>query len=90
MDMPTTMQIGVTEYRIHYKHKPNKALGMCSYMLGSIEVNTATSPTNMRESLWHEVTHAILKDMEHPQYADEQFVTEFSHRLSKAIDSARF
>lgn len=90
MNMPKQLLIGNKPYSIHYYHKPGKRLGFCSYSLQNIEVNTATSAANMRETLWHEITHAILKDMDHPQYNDEVFVTAFSHRLSKAIDSARF
>jgi len=40
--------------------------------------------------LWHEVTHVILNDMGHFLHADERFVSDFSSRLSKAIDSAKF
>lgn len=91
MQLPTQLKVGKTTYSVYLHHKPNaKKLGWCSYDTKIIEINTATSPANMRETLWHEVTHAILKDMQHPQYNDEVFVTAFSNRLSKAIDSARF
>ena len=44
----------------------------------------------MRESMWHETTHAILNEMGHSLRNNERFVTEFSRLLSRAIDSARF
>ena len=42
------------------------------------------------ETFWHEVTHAILRDMDHPEWADEHFVTAFSKRLTQVIYTARF
>jgi hypothetical protein len=45
----------------------------------------------IRDSFWHELTHAILYDMgRHNLNRDEAFVIGFASRLSKAIDSARF
>lgn len=40
------------------------------------------------ETFWHEVTHAILQDMNHKH--DEKFVVAFSQRLNDAIRSAKF
>ena len=49
------------------------------------------SRKEMNDSFWHELVHAILYDMdEHTLNRNERFVTEFAHRLSEAIDSARF
>lgn len=51
----------------------------------------AYKPCEIRNSFWHELTHAILEDMgKHSLNADEKFVTEFSNRLAKAIDTAKF
>ena len=45
----------------------------------------------LHETFWHELTHAILESMGRTQLNnDENFVEEFSSRLSKAIQSARF
>jgi len=45
----------------------------------------------IRDTFWHEMTHAILEDMgRHTLNRDERFVTEFANRLSAAIDSAKF
>ena len=45
----------------------------------------------VRETFWHEMTHAILEDMgRHTLNRDERFVTQFANRLSAAIASARF
>jgi hypothetical protein len=42
------------------------------------------------ETFWHELTHAILYDMNNKLTHDEDFVTDFSKRLHQAISTARF
>ena len=45
----------------------------------------------LHETFWHELTHAILESMDRTDLDnDENFVEEFSNRLAKAIQSARF
>ena len=45
----------------------------------------------LHESFWHELTHAILDSMGETKLCNnETFVEEFSNRLSKAIQTARF
>lgn len=45
----------------------------------------------LHETFWHELTHAILESMDRTELNnDENFVEEFSSRLAKAIQSARF
>jgi hypothetical protein len=45
----------------------------------------------LQETFWHELTHAILESMDCTELNnDENFVEEFSNRLAKAIQSARF
>ena len=45
----------------------------------------------LHETFWHELTHCILESMgEHALNDNEAFVEEFSHRLAKAIETARF
>jgi hypothetical protein len=45
----------------------------------------------INDSFWHEIVHAILHDMnEHALNKNEEFVTAFANRLTKAIKSARF
>jgi predicted SprT family Zn-dependent metalloprotease len=46
---------------------------------------------DQHETLWHEITHAILHEMgRHKLNKDEKFVTEFAKTLSDAILSAKF
>ena len=48
------------------------------------------SDDEMSDTFWHELTHAILYDMNNPLYNNEKFVTEFAGHLAKAIKSAKF
>jgi hypothetical protein len=41
-------------------------------------------------TFWHELTHAILHDMDCRLTHDEKFVTAFADRLDQAIKTARF
>lgn len=41
-------------------------------------------------TFWHEMVHAILHDMGHPLWRNEDFVTRFANRLSTAIKTAKF
>jgi Zn-dependent peptidase ImmA (M78 family) len=91
MLLPKKMKIGKKTYAIITHHKPGaRHHGHCFYDLKTIQINTAAPPAEVRDTLWHEVTHAILKDMEHRLHGNERFVADFSSRLSKAIDSAKF
>lgn len=47
-------------------------------------------PAEIRQTFWHEVTHAILHQMKHPLWNDEAFVEGFSQLLSQAIDTSEF
>jgi hypothetical protein len=47
------------------------------------------TPVQRAETFWHEVTHAILHDMEHPLWKNEQFVTQFSKRLNQVVQTAK-
>jgi hypothetical protein len=44
----------------------------------------------MHATFWHELTHAILHDMDHSLHLNERFVEDFSTRLAQAVKTARF
>ena len=44
----------------------------------------------MADTFWHEITHAILKDMNSKLHANESFVTKFANRLTTVISTAKF
>jgi hypothetical protein len=49
------------------------------------------SASEVKETFWHELVHAILQDMgEHKLNSRESFVEGFAMRLAAAIKSARF
>lgn len=48
------------------------------------------TPAERSETFWHELTHAILYDMDNRLAYNEKFVIAFSKRLDQAIRSAKF
>jgi hypothetical protein len=99
MKIPTRVKVGKTWYDIStVKHMRQKGMvGGTWYKEKLIEVATHSNVRGARfkkedvyDTFWHELTHAILKDMDNKLEADEKFVTAFSERLTKAIISARF
>lgn len=101
MKLPLELRIGRTWYTVIETTAIGEKAGWLNPQIGTLKVATgvwkkpadgcrARQPAEISETFWHEVTHAILHDMEHPLWKDEKFVTDFSKRLSKAIDSARF
>lgn len=71
-----------------------RAYGYIDYTPGEIYLHTTAreqpvSPKKMQETFWHELTHAILYEMDHPLYNNEKFVTRFSKLLNQAINTAK-
>ena len=97
MIIPKELKIGKTQYKIAHPqeiHKRSPCRGFVSYLTGVIALAKGNgifkyTKKEKEETFWHEVTHAILHDMEHPLYTNEKFVTEFSTRLNNAIRSAK-
>ena len=97
---PRRMRIGKKMYSVEIVESMicKGTMGRVNYSDKLIEVGSncnitghAYAACEVRDSFWHEVTHAILEDMgRHTLNRDETFVTEFANRLSKAIDSAKF
>lgn len=86
--LPTSIKIGRHTYSI-LSNPGLSSYGRIYYSIKAIDIKPR-KPKLMRESFWHETTHAILSEMSHPLCKNEQFVTQFSRMLSRAIDSARF
>ena len=90
MIFPDKFKIGRTPYVVQYKAK----LACGSYgrvwpLAGVMHIELR-KPKDMNVTFWHEATHAILHDMNSPLWKDEKFVTAFSTRLAKMVDSAKF
>lgn len=95
--LPKQMQIGRKKYRIEQVPKilneetgKYTIMGRCNLELGRIQVSTNYPAAEVRNTFWHEITHAILHDMGSDLCENERFVTAFANKLSDAIDSAKF
>ena len=59
--------------------------------LSSTRTGKKFPTTDVNDTFWHELVHAILDDMGYDRLnRDERFVTGFAKRLNKAIETARF
>ena len=99
MKIPKTITVGDTEYSVQQIKQMRRkgTMGNVDYNKSTITVATHSNLRGVRfkseevsDTFWHELTHAILKDMRSDLEANEKFVTAFSERLNKAILSARF
>jgi hypothetical protein len=100
LELPRKIRVGKKMYTIDILETmlQNGDMARVHYDRNRIEVGKKSAVTGrrysrkeMNDSFWHELVHAILYDMdEHRLNKNEKFVTEFAHRLSEAIDSARF
>ena len=94
MKIPKEITVGKTTYTIRRSGKGSN-LGHIDYQTNIICVATQDSYGNkldaeeVHDTFWHELTHAVLHDMNHPLRDDEKFVGKFANRLSSAIDTAR-
>ena len=98
--LPTTIRVGKHKYSIEIVEAMLRKRDMARvhYPTRRIEIgrmNNVTgkkfSDTQVLDSFWHEVTHAILEEMgRHTLNHDEKFVTEFANRLTKVIQTAEF
>lgn len=95
MLLPKTIEVGKTIYKINEPREMHKCLGQIDFGKKTISVATHAGRYRLADgersdSFWHELTHAILNDMDHPLTRDEKFVTAFARRLNDAILSAEF
>ena len=95
MTRPTKITVGKTTYSVR-RGAPSGCLGNVDYDKKVISVamrdglGNELEPEEVRDTFWHEMTHAILHDMKHKLETDEKFVTAFADRLTQAVNSARF
>lgn len=98
MRIPTQINVGQHRYKVEQvTHSPKaNTMGAVSYDTKAIYIarrsryNQRYSQHEKQDTFWHELTHAILKDMGSHLESDEKFVTAFANRLTKAIASAKF
>lgn len=96
MQLPKTIKVSRTTYSVQQpKSLPRMALGHIDYESRTIRIakqahNKAVGKHERSDTFWHELTHAILHDMDSRLVNDEKFVTRFAYRLNNAINSAKF
>jgi hypothetical protein len=101
MKIPKEVVIGDTPHQIRTKKHlvVGKTLCRGSFDEGNHTITIAQGNTERgytynaderSNTFWHELTHAILYDMDCKLTHNEKFVTAFADRLDQAIKTARF
>ena len=99
LTLPKKIQVGDNWYSVDVvESMRNKSfMGEASYPDRKITLGRKTHHgvpfklSALHETFWHELVHVILHSMgEFKLNGNEEFVEEFSNRLAKAIQTARF
>ena len=99
LTLPKKIKVGTNWYSVDVAETMRDRLFMGEVHYGKRTITLARKSYHgiplklsaLHETFWHELTHAILESMGRTQLNnDENFVEEFSSRLAKAIQSARF
>ena len=101
MKIPKEVVIGDTPHQIRTKKHLVVGKTLCrgsfdervrtiTIAQGNTERGYVYDSSERANTFWHELTHAILYDMDCKLTHDEKFVTAFADRLDQAIKTARF
>jgi Zn-dependent peptidase ImmA (M78 family) len=88
-EIPKTVKVGKNKYWIHKRPAKKGLYGRIYLGTRAIEIFERT-PERAYQTFWHELTHAILHEMNNDLCSNETFVTEFANKLDGAIKSAKF
>ena len=97
MKIPKQVKIGRNKWHVKRVHAmPRKGHnGEADFFRRVLTVATHSKATGAKypdavasEVFWHELTHAILYDMNNSLTHNEKFVDAFSKRLNQAVNSA--
>ena len=89
-NIPNKFKISGREYAVlKTRNARTSKHGQISYALRTILINVKGSDREITDTFWHEATHAILHDMQHPQRDDEKFVRGFAKRMTDIIMTAQ-
>lgn len=96
--LPKSLKIGKRRYAVTVqRHLTRSSMGRIDYRQSLITLATHSKVTGWRyesseihETFWHEVTHGVLREMNHPLEGSETFVSRFAQLLTQAIETARF
>jgi hypothetical protein len=96
--IPKKFTLGSRTYTVQMvRHTaPKGTMGKVYYDLGRIEIATNSGRNDrsfkqeeIDDTFWHEVTHAILRDMGHKLWNNERFVTDFANRLTQVVNTSK-
>ena len=99
LTLPKKIKVGDNWYSVDIAETMKERLYMGEVHYGKRTITLARKSYHgiplklsaLHETFWHELTHAILESMGRTDLDnDETFVEDFSNRLAKAIQSARF
>ena len=97
MRLPTRMRVGKKWYSVEVVEAMlhRRDMGRTFYPEQCIRLGKASNVTGRKftkdelaDTFWHEVTHAILHDMNHRLWNNEKFVTRFANRLNEIVNTA--
>lgn len=93
MQIPQSFRLGRKKYKVERHANSAKLYGTFLPEAKRIIVFNAIrgrqrEAAALSETFWHEVTHAILRDMDSPKWKDEAFVDAFSKRLNQVCLTA--
>jgi hypothetical protein len=93
--IPSEVKVGKRKYKVERVEVIAGCRGDVTYETNTIRVASRSSYyayTNEEQynTFWHELTHAILHDMNSHLESNERFVKAFADRLTNAITSAKF
>ena len=99
MLIPKSFKLGNLPYKVQVTKSvrgPRGSVGRVDYKSRTIDIANVNYWTGaelpdkeISDTFWHEVTHAILENMDHPLYRDERFVTGFANRLNEVVLTAK-
>lgn len=98
MHIPKSFKLGSQPYKVRFTPvMPGRGhMGAVDYNLRQITIARTSNLTGrsfkseeIDDTFWHEVTHAILKDMGHKLWDNERFVTRFARRLTEVVNTAK-
>ena len=99
LTLPKKLKVGDNWYSVEVAEAMRERMYMGEVHYGTRTITLARKSYHgiplklsaLHETFWHELTHAILESMGRTELNnDENFVEDFSARLAKAIQSARF
>lgn len=93
MLIPKSFKIGRRRYNVRTVPDSRRYAGLIVPEAKAISImqrykGKPRSAEQQAGTFWHEVTHAVLYEMDHVLWGNEKFVTEFSTRLHQVMQTA--